>query len=132
MYCYTYVNQYLCVFNELQLWTHVSNEHPVFLKTVARLSKIRIPKSVEEKLNNIHQEFMNLYQQSKMLNKEQHSLEVRRIIDKFLVLDRDAIEFYPELLNYGKDNEPWKELVHHIIMEQKFMYKLMSDLKKQI
>jgi len=77
MYCYTYVNQFACIFNELELWTHISSEHPTFLKT-------------------------------------------------------QALSFYPELLEFGKENKVWQELVNHIIHEQNFMLELFKNLILQI
>ncbi len=52
MYCYTYINQFPCIFNELQLWAGISSEHPSFLNTVATLSKIKLPKAMEDKLRD--------------------------------------------------------------------------------
>ena len=141
MYCHTYINQITCVFNELQLWTHISSDHPNFLKTVAKLSKVNLPKSAEDKLDDIHKMFMQLYDKVLNLKKDvygnptlypQHIMEIKKLIDEFLLHDRHALSFYPQLLNYGTENKAWIELVKHIISEQTFMFELFRDLRQQI
>lgn len=141
MYCYTYINQFACIFNELQLWTHISSDHPTFLKNVATLSKINLPKATEDKLDNIHKMFLGLYNNVVYLKKvvnvnptsyAQHIMNIKRIIDEFLRYDTQAISFYPQLLAFGKENKAWEELVKHIIDEQTFMLQLFKDLRQQI
>lgn len=132
MYCNTHVNQFSCILNELYLWTHISSDHPVFLRTVAGLSKIKLPRTAEEHLEHIHEEFNKLHQQAVNLRRQANPAAARRIIDEFLRVDSEAIAFYPQLLNFGKGNAAWKELVNHIIDEQKFMYELMRDLRRQV
>ncbi len=132
MYCYTYANEFTCIYNELHLWTHVSSDHPIFLKTVASLSKIRLPKAVEDKLQHTHEIFMQLHHQAVNLKNNPNPAAVRRLIDEFLRADSDVINFYPQLLNFGKGNAAWRELVNHITDEQKFMYELMRNLRRQV
>ncbi|MGE5627276.1 MAG: DUF2935 domain-containing protein [Solirubrobacterales bacterium] len=132
MYCYTYVNQYNCVFNEIQLWSHISSDHPIFFKTVASLSKIELPEAVEDKLLNIHNGFMKIYKQSIYMKKNHLSSGVKNLLKEFINLDTYVLSFYPQLIEYGKGNDAWSELVNHIISEQKFMYELICDLIKQI
>ena len=141
MYCYTYVNQFACIFNELQLWSHISSDHPNFLKTVATLSKIDLPKAAEDKLDNIHKMFLELYKKVVYFKRNidsnpnlyaQHIIEIKRLIDEFILYDNRALAFYPQLLMFGKGNMAWQELVRHIIDEQTFMLELMKDLRQQI
>lgn len=141
MYCHTYVDQFPCTFNELQLWTHISSEHPIFLKTVATLSNVNISKVTEDKLNNIHKMFLTLYNKVIYLKKtvdsnhiiyDQHILDIKRLIDEFILYDTHAISFYSHLLNFGTENKAWIELIKHIINEQNFMLELFRDLKRQI
>lgn len=141
MYCYTYVNQFACIFNELELWTHISSEHPTFLKTVASLSKINLPKSAVDKLDDIHKRFLGLYNDVVYLKKAlrvnpmlyyQSIGNIKGIINKFMFYDTQALSFYPELLEFGKENKVWQELVNHIIHEQHFMLELFKDLILQI
>jgi len=141
MYCYTYVNQFTCIFNELQLWTHISSDHPTFFKTVAALSKIKLPKATEEQLDEFHRQFNELHNNVLELKKRvgnnpnlyrQHIAAVRRAIDEFLLLDRKVVAFYPQLLSFGTENKAWQELVKHITDEQRFMLELVSDLRKQV
>ena len=92
MYCYTYVNQFSCIFNELQLWTHISSDHPNFLKTVANLSKVNLPKTAEVKLDEIQKMFSGLYNKVVYLKKAidsnstiyaQHIKDIQSLIDEF-------------------------------------------------
>ncbi len=57
---------------------------------------------------------------------------IKRIIDKFMFYDTQALSFYPKLLEFGKENKVWQELVNHIIHEQHFMLELFKDLILQI
>ena len=141
MYCYTYVNQFACIFNELQLWTHISSDHPTFFKTVAALSKIQLPKDIERQLDEFHVQFNELHKNILDLKRRvgnnpnlfrQNIAAVRRAIDEFLLLDRKVVVFYPQLLAFGSENKAWQELVKHITDEQKFMLELVSDLRKQV
>jgi hypothetical protein len=141
MYCYTYVNQFTCIFNELELWTHISSDHPNFLKTVATLSKVDLPKTAIVKLDDIHKSFSELFKKVVYLKRNvdgnpnlynQYILDITRLIDEFILYDRRALSFYPQLLMFGKENMAWQELVKHIIDEQTFMLELMKDLRQQI
>lgn len=141
MYCWTYVNEFACIFNELQLWTHISSDHPNFLKTVAALSKIELPKDVIDKLDDIHKSFTGLYNRTVTLKKNANAnpnlyfryvMDIKRLMDEFIINDTRAISFYPQLLAYGKENKSWIELVKHIIDEQRFMLELFKDLRQQI
>lgn len=141
MYCYTYVNQFACIFNELQLWTHISSDHPSFLKTVANLSNVNLPKDMEDKLDEVQKAFLNLYNNVIHLKKSvdgthalynQHILSIKKLIDEFILHDTHALNLYPQLLGFGTENSAWKELVKHIINEQNFMLELFNDLKQQL
>lgn len=141
MYCYTYANQFICIFNELQLWTHISSDHPNFLKTVATLSRVDLPKVTVDKLDSIHRMFLELNKKVVYLKRNvdnnpnlyaQHIIDTTRLIDEFILYDNRAISFYPQLLMFGKENMAWQELVKHIIDEQTFMLELMKDLRQQI
>lgn len=57
---------------------------------------------------------------------------VRRLIDEFILHDKHALSFYPQLLRYGRGNAAWQELVKHIIDEQNFMLELFTNLRQQI
>ena len=140
MYCYTYIDQFPCIFNELQLWTHISSDHPNFLKTVATLSNVDLPKATEDALDDIHKMFLKLYNDVVSLKKSvegsplyaQHIVELRKLIDEFILHDTHALYLYPQLLTFGVGNNAWKELVRHIISEQTFMLELFKDLRQQL
>ncbi len=141
MYCHTYINQFSCVFNELQLWSRISSEHPTFIKNVALLSKVRLPKSAGDRLDEVHKRFLELYNNIVYLKRivngnpnlyKKHIIAVRKVINEFLQYDTYVLSFYPQLLNYGKNNGAWQELVKHIISEQTFMLELFKDLRQQI
>jgi hypothetical protein len=141
MYCYTHINQFTCVFNELQLWTRISSEHPIFLKTVASLSNVNLSKAAEDKLNDIHKMFLKLYNNTVYLKKiinnnptlyAKNIMNIKKLINEFLLHDTHALSFYPQLMMFGKENKAWQELVKHIISEQTFMFELFKDLRQQI
>lgn len=140
MFCYTYINQFPCIFNELQLWTHISSEHPSFLKTVASLSNVNLPKTTEDSLDGIQKMFLGLYNNVMSLKKSveggplygQHIIEIKKLLDEFLLHDTHALNFYPQLLTFGTGNITWNELVKHIINEQAFMLELFKDLRQQM
>lgn len=141
MYCYTHINQFACVFNELQLWTHISEEHPSFLTTVASLSNVNLTKVMVDNLNDINKMFLELYNNVVYLKKSvegsptlyaNHIIEIKNLIDQFILHDIHALNFYPQLLNVGTANKAWQELVKHIISEQTFMLELFKDLRKQL
>ena len=141
MYCYTYINQFPCIFNELQLWSHISSDHPIFLKTVAALSDVNLPEDIEKNLEDIHKDFSSLFNKVVHLKRSvdgnpaqyfQHVIDTKALIDEFLCHDTHALSFYPHLISYGKENKAWQELVNHIIDEQTFMLELFKDLKQQI
>lgn len=138
MYCYTYMNQFTCVFNELQLWSHISSDHPIFIKTVASLSNIKLSKPIIDGLNNIHNTFLKLYNNAVQLKKStstnpaQYAMHVKKLIDEFIYYDTRALSFYPQLLTLAKANKAWQELVRHIINEQAFMLELFKNLRQQI
>ena len=141
MYCHTYVNQFSCIFNELQLWSHISSDHPVFLKNVANLTKVNLPKATVDTLDEINKVFSKLYNDIIQLKKivisnptqyRQHILAVKKIMDEFLHHDAFTLSFYPQLLKFGKENSAWQELIKHIISEQEFMLELIRDLRQQV
>lgn len=141
MYCYTYANEFACILNELQLWSHISSDHPVFLKTVASLAKIMLPNNILKQLDETHHLFHHLYKHVVHLKKKDanHSrldhyelAEVKKAIDDFILYNAQAISYYPDLLEYGQDNPVWLELVKHIINEQSFMMDLFDDLRLQL
>ncbi len=140
MYCYTYINQFSCIFNELQLWTHISSEHPSFLKTVATLSNVNLPKATEDSLDDIQKMFLGLYNNVVSLKNSvdggplysQHIIQIKKLINEFLLHDTHALNLYPQLLTFGTGNVTWKELVKHIISEQTFMFELFKDLSQQL
>ncbi|MBC8063055.1 MAG: DUF2935 domain-containing protein [Clostridiaceae bacterium] len=141
MYCNTTINQFLCVFNEIQLWSRISSEHPDFLKTLANLSNVNLPKTTDYKLYDFHKRFLDLYKNNvhvyKVANSSpnlnaQHLLAVERVIEQFILVDTEVIAFYSQLTEFGTENRAWQKLVEHVISEQAFMLELFIDLKKQI
>lgn len=141
MYCQTKVSSPDCVLNELMLWSHISMEHPIFLKTTAELSQKKLPDAVIEKLNRINSNFQTLHQNILMLQKSVRAGSIRpaaamtqlvTLIDRFLRLDEYVIVFYPELKQFGMEDKVWQALVDHITHEQKFMQELMTDLRSQL
>jgi hypothetical protein len=99
------------------------------------------PWGTVNKLDDIHKSFLSVYNNALYLKKivvgnpslnNQHIITVKKIINEFMFYDSQALSFYPQLLNFGKDNMSWQELVKHIISEQTFMLELFQDLEQQI
>jgi len=108
MYCYTYLNQFPCTFNELQLWTRISSEHTDFLKTVASLSNVNLPKATVDNLDEIHKMFSGLYNKVISLKGTvdsspylytQHVNGIKTLIDEFIFHDTHAVNFYPPFVD---------------------------------
>ena len=140
MYCRTYANNSYCIVNELLLWTEISSEHPIFIKTIAALTKKKLSTSTLNKLMDIHKMFSDLNKMAYSIKDEQLSKpchqytvmsKIQGLVNKFLLHDTHMITLLPEMQDYGKDDEVWQTLLQHIDHEQRFMYELFTDLQKQ-
>jgi hypothetical protein len=141
LYCFTYVNNFACVVGELSLWSDISNEHPVFVKTVADLSNKNLPQEVVDKLMTVKKMFEELEDKAEALKKQMHfnpnnpyaSLtQIKELVKEFLLRDKRAIQVYDEVKQYGKEDQVWQTLLEHITEEQEFMYKLFTDITTQL
>ncbi len=137
MYCFTYANSMNCIFRELTLWSDISSEHPIFIKTVAELSGIKLPEDIIQKLLEVHKSFSNLNLKIKKPIDAWHlnyscTMRLRCLIEEFITYDIKFIKLFKELDKYGKENKVFMELLNHIHHEQIFMYKLFNDLLMQI
>lgn len=140
MYCYTYVNNINCIVNELLLWSEISSEHPIFIKTVAELSKKNLSKDIIDKLMSINNMFTDLKtkvqgMQNPMYyrcNHYQNYYNIKMFVKEFLLHDKHFLELLPKLTEYGKDDKVWQELINHIIHEQTFMKDLFFDVLRQL
>jgi hypothetical protein len=47
-------------------------------------------------------------------------------------LDRRAIQLYPQLRAYGKEDKVFQTLLEHIEHEQRFMYETFTNIRSQI
>ncbi|TDT60956.1 DUF2935 domain-containing protein [Fonticella tunisiensis] len=140
MYCYVHITNLLCVFNELILWTEISKEHPVFVKTVAQLTNKNLSKNILDKLDEINIIFSSLQNKSMELKKRiTYSIKIHcsyvvktgDLIEEFLAYDKRSLSVLQEVKEYGKEDMVWQTLLQHIGEEQTFMYKLFTDLLKQ-
>lgn len=137
-YCYTYANNYKCILRELTLWSDISSDHPIFIKTVAKLTNKNLPKNIINRLNEVSKEFSALNEKVNALNKEHNfniqalHIDVKKLINEFLLKDRKFLELLPEVKSYGKEDEVWQELLNHITHEQRFMFELFTNLISQL
>lgn len=60
MFCYTVVSGVRCVLQEIEMWSHISGDHPVFIKTVARLTNKKLNRDIISELNGISGQFSKL------------------------------------------------------------------------
>lgn len=140
MYCLTYVNNFGCVLNELYLWSDISSEHPIFIKTVASLTNKNLPKDLLDKLSEITKVFSNLKIKSEELRKSMpynymnfnYMLQLRKLVDSFLVNDKYVFNVLDEVKKYDKDDKVWQTLLEHITHEQRFMYELFTKIRMQL
>src|SRR5690606_31739483 len=141
MYCFTKINHLMCVFNELILWTEISKEHPVFIRTFAGLTDKNLSSKTLGKLEEVNLYFSKLQEKSKILKTRiKYGIKIhcsyinslREYIDEFLLIDRAAVSVYREVMDYGKNDNAWQTLVEHIIEEQSYMFEVFKDLKEQM
>jgi len=141
MYCYTYAQSVNCILNELLLWSAISSEHPVFIKTVAELTNKNLPQNLLKTLAEINEIFSNLKEKAEILQQEMmnnpyfyyaYAGKIRELAETFLMYDQRFLEVLPEVMQYGKDDRVWQELLEHINKEQSFMYQLFYNLLRQI
>lgn len=141
MYCFTYANGLNCILNELLLWTEISSEHPIFIKTVASLTNKNLSQGTLKNLMDVHNDFAELNKKVKAVrsniqrnpyNFQAHSIQVRGLIKSFLIHDNHFLSILPEVKQYGKEDKVWQTLLNHITHEQRFMYELMTDLNRQL
>ncbi|MCY6959767.1 DUF2935 domain-containing protein [Clostridium brassicae] len=136
MYCFTCANSMTCIFNELLLWSEISSEHPIFIKTVGELTKKNLSKSTLNKLMDINKMFSDLRNKAEILSNEQFNymtyFKTKQLLSEFLLHDKHFLELLPEIQSYGKEDKVWQTLLEHITHEQKFMYQLISNLNLQL
>lgn len=141
MYCFTCINGINCVLNELMLWTEISSEHPIFVRTVAELTKKNLAPSMINELMQLNKSFTELNKKVKSLQgmmaqnpnlQQQYVMQLLRLVDEFMSLDRRAIQLYPQLRAYGKEDKVFQTLLEHIEHEQRFMYETFTNIRSQI
>lgn len=142
MYCLSIVTGIKCVINELNMWTDISSEHPIFLKTVAELTNKNLSAEIISKLDSMSSAFATLnrrvktfYGQFNVTANYISPFSKRMAIDfcnRFLQLDKEFISLLKDLKKYGAEDKVWQTLVEHITHEQKYMYRLFSSLLNQI
>lgn len=141
MYCFTYANGLNCILNELLLWTDISSEHPIFIRTVASLTKKNLSQDILKELMDVQNNFAELNKKVRTVrsniqrnpyNFPVHSMELRKLIKSFLIHDKHFLSILPEVKQYGKEDKVWQTLLNHITHEQRFMYELMTDLNNQL
>jgi hypothetical protein len=137
-YCYTYANNYKCILRELSLWSDISSDHPIFIKTVAKLTNKNLPKNIINGLNEINKEFSALNEKVNLLNNEHNfniqalHMEIKKLINEFLRNDEKFLKLLPEVKSYGKEDKVWQVLLNHITHEQRFMFELFTNLISQL
>lgn len=142
MYCFTAANSFMCILNELILWSDISSEHPIFIKTVGQLTEKNLPENIIDMLMEVNQTFSVLNKSVRLMkgkikagsfNYNAYRKPVLVLIDDFLIHDKQVLDLVlPSVKNYGKEDKIWQELLEHITREQVFMYELFCNLKIQI
>jgi hypothetical protein len=128
------------VLNELSLWSEITSEHPLVIKTLGKLTNKNIPQDLLKNLSNITIRFQNIKKRTEELESINPSsymnygyiVQIRLLVDKFLKDDRYVITTLSELRTVGREDKVWQTLLEHITEEQKFMYETFSKIKMQI
>lgn len=134
LYCKCYFTNLTCVVNEILLWSEVSSEHPIFIKTVASLTRKNLPESLNRRLDEISEMFKPIMKKAEAIKGKSHItplvyLDVKSLIDEFLLHDGHFLMLLPEIKQYGKDDAVWQELLEHITHEQRYMFELFTNFK---
>lgn len=58
--------------------------------------------------------------------------KVRRLVDRFIQLDKKFLDVLPRVKGIGKEDKVWQILLSHITHEQEYMYTLMRTLRSQL
>jgi hypothetical protein len=141
LYCFTYLGNFSCVINELVLWSDVSSEHPIFIKTVAELTQKNLPEEVLSNLKEVNKIFSELKGKAEELKKQMHFNpynpynylpQIKVLVKEFMLHDRFALQVIDMVKRYGKEDKVWQTLLEHITEEQEFMYKVFTDLNNQL
>lgn len=141
MYCFAYLNNFNCVINELMLWSDISSEHPIFIKTVADLTHKNLPEDVLDKLGEVNKIFSDLKGKTENLKKQMHFnpnnqynylTQIKMLVKEFLIHDKHALEIITIVKEYGREDKVWQTLLEHITEEQQFMYQVFWDLDNQL
>jgi hypothetical protein len=141
MYCFTYASSYDCIFNELLLWSEISSEHPIFIKTVAELSGKNLPQDIEKSLMNVNRDFSEfkekVLQTRELLVFNRYyrndvGTEIKRLITEFIIMDENFLNLLSKVKTIAPEDKVWQTLLEHITEEQTFMKNLFEDLKLQV
>lgn len=141
MYCFTYASSYDCIFNELILWSDISSEHPVFIKTVADLSGKKLPQDIEQGLARYNKDFTELKEKVIQIREQltyskyysnDIGTEIKRLVTEFIIMDENYLIFLSKVRKVAPEDRVWQTLLEHIIEEQTFMKKLFEDLRVQL
>ncbi|KXG74180.1 DUF2935 domain-containing protein [Thermotalea metallivorans] len=143
MYCYTIACNLQCVLRELIMWTDISSEHPIFIKTVAKLTKKDLPKNIVEELKKLNEMFEELNKHAKeQLAGMQHMMmhpalwvhmnQIKTLLNEFGRRNRIFMNLLKEMMHYGKEDKVWQTLLSHIEEEQTYMDRLFHTLYMQL
>ena len=70
MFCYTVATGLKCVLQELMMWSNISSEHPVFIKTVAKLTNKKLPSELTAELDMVREQFLKIKEDTESLMKK--------------------------------------------------------------
>lgn len=143
MYCYTMAYSLQCVLRELIMWTDISSEHPIFVKTVAKLSRKDLPKDISEELKKLSKSFetLNLKAKEQLVDAQSMAAQpmmyvymnrAKVLLNEFGRLNRIWIGLIKEIMKCGKEDKVWQTLLSHIEEEQAYMDRLFHTLYMQI
>ncbi len=143
MFCYTTITDIRCVLRELDLWTQISKEHPVFIKTVAELTDKDLSKEIIKQLDEVQKKFEHLHRAVRdaccRLGYGGAGWRVcppmsgiRNLVEAFLRYNCDFLNVLKCVKTYGEEDKVWQALIGHIINEQEYMHQLFRMLRSQL
>lgn len=141
MYCYTVISNLKCVLTELEMWSKDSMEHHTFILKFADCTNKRLAYNLLTRIRESRENFKELTEEAYELMEEydkstgqyQNFIRpIRALLQRFIKYDKNFLSILYDLQEIGKRDKIWQTLIQHILDEQKYSFRLMKSLKKQL
>ncbi|SHJ70246.1 DUF2935 domain-containing protein [Paramaledivibacter caminithermalis] len=143
MYCYTIINNLKCVLSELETWSKDSMEHHTFILKFADCRNIRLGYNLTNEIRESRRYFKEFNEEINDVIAEYESIssynhyakllrEIKRLLQRFIKYDKKFLSILKDLQTIGRRDNIWQTLIDHIFDEQKYSFRLMKNLKRQL